>query len=380
MKVVLFTDTYRPEVNGVAMTLGRLADYLKEKSFSVKVVAPLPSMIGRDEPHVFRSYSLPFFPYPEVRVAIPNPFTLQKELREFAPDLCHIATPFNLGLTGLHFCKKNRTPVVASYHTHFDRYLPYYNLSILKNGLWAYVKWFYSQAEKIYAPSRETEKLLREHGLNSIEIWPRGIDVSFFRPKEKGEASPLPPAHGKLTLLYVGRLAPEKDLSILMEAYESLPPHIKRRVRLVLVGDGPMAKELREKADDSVLFTGFQQGEELARFYRFADLFTFPSSTETYGNVILEAFASGLPVLAVNQGGVKENVRHGETGWLVRPRDVDAFRQGIITLVEDAPLRERLSRQALFYAKRQSWENVFSNLIRSYQEVLQKREQISIHA
>lgn len=113
MRILLFTDTYRPEVNGVAMTLGRLVDYLQKNSHPVKVVAPHPAQPSQDEPHIYRSYSLPFLPYPECRVAIPNPFTLQKELRDFQPDLCHLATPFNLGLTGLRFCKKHGIPAVS---------------------------------------------------------------------------------------------------------------------------------------------------------------------------------------------------------------------------------------------------------------------------
>lgn len=240
------------------------------------------------------------------------------------------------------------------------------------------MKWFHAQVEKIYVPSRETEKVLREHGLHRIEIWPRGIDSSLFHPKKDGELPPIPPAEGKMTLLYVGRLAPEKDLHILFNAYLSLPVNIKEKVRLVVVGDGPMAGALKEKADSTVYFTGFQEGEELAKIYRSADLFTFPSGTETYGNVILEAFASGLPVLAVNQGGVKEIVKHGKTGWLVRPRDVDAFRQGIITLVEHRELRDHLAQQALLYAARQSWDRVFDKLIISYLEVIRAHQNKAI--
>lgn len=380
MRILLFTDTYRPEVNGVAMTLGRLVDYLQKNSHTVKVIAPLPSKPGREEPHVYRSYSLPFFPYPEIRLAIPNPFALQKELREFKPELCHLATPFNLGLTGLRFCKKHGVPAVASYHTHFDQYLSYYNLTLFSHGIWAYMKWFHTQVERIYAPSRETESVLRKHGLHQTEIWPRGIDTALFHPKMGRERSPLPPAGDRLTLLYVGRLAPEKDLHILFEAYLTLPKEIKEKVRLVIVGDGPMINELKEKADETILFTGFKKGEALAELYRHADLFTFPSSTETFGNVVLEAFASGTPVLAVNQGGVKEIIRHGETGWLVRARDADAFRQGMITLIEHKEIRRELSKRALHYAATQSWESIFSKLVASYEEVLNGHEKKVIQA
>jgi len=374
MRILLFTDTYRPEINGVAKTLGKLNDYLLENNNQVKVIAPLYNGKNIQESTVLRFFSLPFFPYPELRIALPNLLRLQKELREFRADICHIATPFNIGLTGLNFCKKNNIPIVASYHTHFDRYLKFYNLTFLSNWLWSYMKWFHDSFAKIYVPSKETKEFLLTKGFNNLEIWGRGIDTNLFHPKTTDEQNQSRALNDKLTLLYVGRLAPEKEVDLLLSAYLTLPKEIKGKVRLMIVGDGPSRNELQGKADETVLFTGFKQGEELAHLYRLADIFTFPSSTETFGNVILEAFASKLPVLAVNRGGVVDNIIHGKTGWLVKAQDVEAFRAGIITLVENQLLRAQLANSARHYAEKMSWEKILADLTSSYQEVIDKSQ------
>jgi glycosyltransferase involved in cell wall biosynthesis len=213
MRVALFTDTYLPDVNGVANTLGRWVHYLESRGVECKVFAP--SSEGAQQAGssiVERFYSLPFLLYPECRMAIPNPIHINKTLKAFQPDLVHVATPFNLGLVGLHYAKKNNVPIVASYHTHFDQYLSFYKLQWMEPMLWKYMLWFHQECRKIYVPSESTRLHLREKGLSRLEIWSRGVEGNRFHPCVSREK--VWKSYGvdpdRFIILYVGRLAPEK--------------------------------------------------------------------------------------------------------------------------------------------------------------------------
>jgi glycosyltransferase involved in cell wall biosynthesis len=204
-----------------------------------------------------------------------------------------------------------------------------------------------------------------------VRIWGRGVDLERFNPAHRKpdvrEAVGSPEA---LHLLYVGRLTPEKDLSVLFEAYRRAASRSPRPIQLVLTGDGAYAPRARASAPEGVTFTGHLEGDRLAAAYASADVFVFPSRTETLGNVVLEALASGLPVVAAAEGGVLENVRDGETGLLCTPGDPGSFAQQILKLVDQPSLRERLSRNARAWAERRTWERAFSPLVDGYREAV----------
>lgn len=379
MRIAIFSDTYAPEVNGVARTLKQYTNYLSEQKIEFKLFVPDSCAKIPAVPQVQRFTSIPFLLYPECRIALPNPLDIKQTLDEFKPTLIHIATPFNMGLYGLHYGKKYDIPMVASYHTHFDDYLKYYHLPFLQKWIWKYMTWFHRSFEKVYVPSESTkEKLLTEKIHQNIEIWGRGVNHRFFSPlKTNSKIREKFGIKEKYILLYVGRIAPEKDIKVVLETFNLLPELLQKETHLLIVGDGPLFEKLSEQTHDQITWTGFMEGEALAEIYASSDLFIFPSSTETFGNVVLEAQSSGLPVIGANAGGVQHLINHGENGFLYNARDVSNFVLHTSKLLENSDLRKQMGYESRQFALSQSWEHIFEQLIVSFQEVLQKQKRLS---
>lgn len=370
MRIAYFTDTYLPQVNGVTNTLSRLVSYLDKKGVENIVFAPGEQGEHSYETAVDTSFSLRFFLYPECRLTIPNLYRISNVLHSFKPDLIHCVTPFNLGLTGLKYGRDHSLPVVASYHTNFDQYLDYYNLRFLQNVIWEFFQWFHNQCLVNYVPSRDTLGILKKRNIGNLEIWSRGVDTSLYHPaKRKEELRAKWQAANKLVLLYVGRLGAEKNLELLINTYRALDNRYPGRLHLVITGEGPLAPVLREEAPPSVTFTGYQKGEALAEIYASADIFAFPSCTETFGNVVLEAMASGLPAAGLAAGGVRETIRHGKNGLLSLPGNEGDFAEALGRLIEDNNYRHALAQGARAYAEKQSWEAILAKLLSSYERV-----------
>jgi glycosyltransferase involved in cell wall biosynthesis len=372
MRLALFTDTYEPDVNGVARTLGRWADYLRRQGAAVKVFAPDPADGTASHTqfhHVERFVSLPFFLYPECRLALPNTRSIRRALESFRPTLVHVATPFNLGLCGIHYARKYNVPLIASYHTHFDRYLPFYNLQWMVKMLGRYMAWFHQDCARIFVPSRAALEELVRNGWERerLDIWSRGLDGRMFHPGGDREAwlaeNGLDPR--RFTVFYAGRLAPEKNVDVAIDAFATFRERTCPDAQLVLAGDGPSFSQLYERCEREKLpvrFLGFTTGEPLRRWYASADVFLFPSSTETFGNVVLEAMACGAPVIAADAGGVTDTVRHMENGLRCGPGDPAAFCEALETLYLDAALSKRLAMKGRAHAMRQSWDAIFADL------------------
>lgn len=378
MKIAFFTDTFTPQVNGVARTFQRFAEYLDGKRIDYRFFVP-ETEENLFSTQIFRFTSLPFFIYPECRLALPNVIHIKKELERFQPDLIHIATPFNMGLTGLVYGKKLNIPLVGSYHTHFDRYLEYYDLQILSSFMWRYMNWFHQSFEKTFVPSMETKKEVESKGLSNVHIWSRGVDCDTFHPyfstyrlREKYNIT------APFLLSFVGRLAPEKDLDVLMKAAHQLPESIKEKVHWLIAGDGPLLEELQKEKTPNMTFVGYLKGEQLAELYAASDLFVFPSSTETFGNVVLEANACRTAVIGARAGGVQEIIRHGETGLLCEPKSVEDMVNNICRLIDNPSLIKRMGMKARKFALRQSWDTIFSDLLLQYEEVIEQHQQCKV--
>ncbi|MGM7720768.1 glycosyltransferase family 4 protein [Metabacillus sp. Hm71] len=377
MRIAIFTDTYAPDVNGVARTLKRFTDYLEKNGIEFRVFAPESTNESLFSSHIHRFTSLPFFLYPECRLALPNMLHVKAELQRFKPDLIHVATPFNIGLCGLRYAKKLNIPIVGSYHTDFDQYLEYYDLQFLSKFLWKYMHWFHKPLRKIFVPSKETMEQLKRKGFANIRIWGRGVDCSLFHPRySKQQIIDEYGINEKFILSYVGRLAPEKDIETLMTISKHLPDHVKNQVHWLIVGDGPSKEEMEKNAPKNMTFAGYLSGERLAKIYASSDLFIFPSPTETFGNVVLEALAAGTPVIAANSGGVKNIIRHEATGYLCEPKDADQFIHAIIHLLNHHALRVKMGDAARTYALSQTWEQIFEGLLKEYEDVLIEKSQI----
>ncbi len=371
-RVALFTGAYNHIADGVSLTLNRLVDYLEQQGVSVRVFAPTV-----DDPAIDHAGTL--IPVPSV--ALPGRseyrFTLgitpsvREELEAFDPTLYHIATPDLLGSHALSYAQDTGTPVVASYHTHFSSYLKYYHLDLFESALWSYLRNFYEQCEQVYVPSRAMAEILKEHGItNGLRLWERGVNTDRFTPQRR--SMDWRQAHGiednEVVVSFVSRLVWEKGLDVYADVIRRLErqgvPH-----RSMIVGDGPARDELEERLPNTV-FTGFLEGEELAQAYASSDVFLFPSDTETFGNVTLEAMASGLPTICANAVGSRDLVSDGTTGRLCPPEDIEAFADATRRLVLDDDLRARVSRAAHNRAKDFTWDAILGRMNGYYDEVL----------
>jgi glycosyltransferase involved in cell wall biosynthesis len=366
LRLVLVTETFPPEVNGVARTLGRWAEALRRRGHGVEVVRP------RQPTEPFRparvlGLPLPF--YPELRFGLASTLRLFGLFRRARPHVVHVATEGPLGLAALRAANQLKIPLVTSFHTNFDHYLAHYGLGLLQPLVGAYLRWFHGHAGLTLAPSEGTRRRLLDLGFRRVEIWSRGVDGQAFHPHFRDEAlrHRLGLGVNDLLLLYVGRLAAEKNLPALLDAFSRLRQvERRRRLRLALVGGGPLADTFRSSRLPDVVLPGIQVGENLARWYASADVFAFPSTSETFGNVVLEALASGLPVVGFDSPGVNERVAHDHNGLLV-PMESD-FAQALSQVCDDDGLRRRLTGAARRSAESQDWEPIFDRLEKQYRQ------------
>ncbi len=372
MKIAIFTDTFYPDINGVARTLKHFTNYLEKQNISYKVFAPNSDSNEYISTNIRRFKSWSFFLYPECRLALPNILRMKAELEAFSPDIIHVATPFNMGLCGIYLSKKLSIPLVGSYHTDFDYYLQFYDLQFLSSILWKYMKWFHKPFKKNFVPSHETLTQLTRHGFANLEIWPHGVDCELFHPYYDQESVREKRSITKKYLLtFVGRLAPEKDVETLMSVANALPAEVSKQVQWLIVGDGPLRDEMQAQSSANMIFTGYITGTELAEIYSASDVFVFPSPTETFGNVVIEALASGTPAITANSGGVKNIIKHGETGFLCETGNAAEFKDAIIKLINNDSLRKQIGREARDYALTQNWDTIFDHLLWQYQAVLE---------
>lgn len=366
MRIAFFTDTYLPQVNGVTRTINRLRSFLAERRIDSIVLAPEdPRGISQEGLFVFKSIALPF--YPELRLGIPWDFQVDNIMSKFRPDVVHLVTEYTIGLAGLKWAQKTQTPIVASYHTNFPEYLMYYNLPFLSEAAWHYLSWFHNQCRLNFCPSDVTKDVLVSRGFQNVEVWGRGVDTGLFSPSKKDMALRQKYCGGKdcLLLLYAGRLAPEKDLHVLVKAFEK----IKRQfpdTKLVMVGEGPLAQKLKQESCRDVIFTGELGQKELAVHYASCDIFAFPSASETYGNAVLEAMASGIPVVAPLRGGVKENLYPGFNGLDFKPHDAAEMARAIMRLIKYGDVRRQMGQNARHHAESRTWGKAFAPLLEGY--------------
>ena len=381
MRIALFSETLPPQRNGVALILKRLTGFLTEQGHDVFVAGPkLPDdpwgpggFDQTPESMTLERATGPRLPkYPDLTMARPFAGNVLAEVERFKPDVIHLVTEYTMGLTGLRAAKRLRTPVVASFHTNIPHYLPYYGFGFLSGMCWRYLKWFHNKAQFTLSPSEATRQILLERGFRDVRIWGRGVDTERFSPKLRdADVRSRNGSDDSLHVLYVGRLTPEKDLPVLFDAYRKLtagnPP---LPVNLVLTGDGAYTSKMRSKAPKDAVFTGYLSGEELAKAYASADVFVFPSRTDTLGNVVLEAQASGLPVIAAAEGGPVENIKDGENGFLCTPGDPASFAAKIALLAENPALRQDMAARAREWAERRTWDSAFATLIEGYEEAI----------
>jgi glycosyltransferase involved in cell wall biosynthesis len=372
LRIALFTDTYVPTVNGVARTLAQLVDQAGSRGHEVALFSTRVSdgpAAGTVMHHQVAGIPAPV--YPELQLARPLERSGRRKLERFEPEVVHAATESTVGWSGRRWAVRKRVPLVTSFHTNFPEYTRGYGLGWFENAVWRYLRWFHEGARISFCPSRATLEDLQERGFHSRwRVWSRGVDSELFSPSRRNPDVRAELAPGADTiLLYVGRLAPEKRCEIAIQAFDRIRSDFPGAA-LVFVGDGPFRPQLEAMRVPHVHFAGYRTGIPLAEAYAAGDLFVFPSDTETFGNVVNEALASGLPVVAANRGGVRDIVVPGRTGILCAPRDPGSFAEGLRALLTDSDLRARLAAGARASAATRTWTRIFDVLFDGYEEAL----------
>lgn len=373
LRVALITGSYNYIKDGVALTLNRLVEHLESQGVEVCVIAPVAKTAAF--PHEGTVFPVPSFPLPlrpEYRIALGLSRRARQKLDAFQPDIVHIATPDLLGYQALKYYLVRNVPVVASYHTRYETYLRHYcGLQWFRGLGCRYLRFFYNSCREVYAPSASMIELLRADGIVSpLRLWSRGVDGGRFHPDKKSNAwrNRQGLGDGDTVVLWVGRLVREKRLDMFVEALRELR---RRGVahRSLVVGDGPeqgwLGRQLREG-----IFTGALDGEDLARAYASADIFFFPSDSESFGNVTLEAMASGLPTVCADASGSRSLVLPGVTGFLAAPGRADEFAGHLRTLIEGPALRRRMGSSARERSTEFTWDAAMRQILRDYEEVV----------
>ncbi|MGV9758003.1 glycosyltransferase family 4 protein [Streptomyces tricolor] len=370
MRVVIVTESFPPDVNGVAHCALQTARHLVDRGHHPLVVAPAPapgSGPDTDAPcPVVRVPSLPLPGYPQVRVALPSR-RLAAALVAHRPDVIHLASPFVLGVRGMAAAARLGIPAVAVYQTDLAGYARTY-MGAGEAAAWRRIRSVHGAADRTLAPSSAARSDLEEHGVPRVRLWPRGVDTVRFRPEHRDEAlrRELAP-NGEPIVGYVGRLAPEKHVELLSGAC-ALPG-----VRVVVVGDGPSRPQLTEALPGAV-FLGRRTGEDLARIFASLDLFVHTGPFETFCQTVQEAMASGVPVVAPAVGGPLDLVDHGRTGLLVPPFDAAAVQEAVRALAADPARRAVYGAAARATVEGRTWAAVGDQLLTHYDDVLAARK------
>ena len=378
-RIALFAGAYNHISDGVTLTLNRLVSYLEGRGADVLVFAPT-SKVPPPFKHAGTLVPVPSLPWPgrsDYRLSLGLHRKARARLEAFSPDLVHIASPDFVGKQALQWANGQNIPVVASFHTNFGAYLKYfpsynwlYRMDLLEGTAWRYGRWFYPQCQHIYVPSESIADELRARGIsNGLRLWPRGVDPEQFHPEWRSMKwrRSLGIADHEHVVTYVGRLVWEKGLEVFARAIKQLEqsgiPH-----RSIMVGDGPAHRPLAERLPRTI-FTGPLSKDRLATAYASSDIFLFPSDTETFGNVTLEAMASGLPAVCADAAGSNTLVIPDVTGYLAKPGDGADFARKVAHLVENPALRRSMGSRARARALLFDWDQVMAQMSGFYQDI-----------
>ncbi|MGI8912421.1 MAG: glycosyltransferase family 4 protein [Chloroflexota bacterium] len=374
LRIAIVTETFLPKMDGIVRFLLEFLEYLRRQGHAAIVSCPGPGPSQVAGFRVVREFGVPFPSYPELRLA-PGAPRLASTLVSWRPDVIHLAGPVILGAQGLGLARLLDVPAVGHYQTNLPRYASHYGAPWLAPLAWSYLVALHNRCARTYVPSRPVAAEVRRHGMRRVQVLPRGVDTAAFRPSLRREA--IRQSWGAepddLVFLYAGRVAAEKNLAKLAELAPAIPG-----VRVVVVGDGPFRPALEAAIGDRAHFSGYLRGETLAAAYASADVFAFPSRTETFGLVLLEAMASGLPVLAMCAGGVPDVVEDGATGLLCDPQSPAAWLEQARRLAAEPTLRRSLGEQGRRVALTRSWDLTFDRLLTDYRELATPRPRAAV--
>lgn len=353
MKITFVTDTYSPQANGVATTLERLVKGLQERGNEVDIIRP--AILACEEAGLrVPSFGLPG--YKEVRFGFPMKLVLQSRWSRNRPDVIYVATETPLGASAISAARALGIPAASGFHTNFQQYMAHYQMPLLEKATLKYLRHLHNRSTCTFVPSRDVIADLDARGFENLELLPKGVDTQLFSPKKRNLAlrQSWGVREGSLVGLYVGRIAAEKNLPVVARSFVE----VKKRIpdfQGVFVGDGPLLKEMK-KEHPEFIYAGVQRGDDLAEHYASADLFVFPSITETFGNVTLEGMASGLAVVAYDYAAARQHIISGHNGFSVPFNDEEAF----VVAVVDAAKSDLtdLRAEARSSARKVRWKKV----------------------
>lgn len=362
LRIAVVTETYPPEINGVAMTIGRVVAGLQARQHQVQLVRPRQHRddnamnTSSFEEILQRGVSIPR--YDSLKMGLPAKQALLRLWALQRPDVVHLVTEGPLGFSALSAATKLRIPCSSDFHTNFQSYSKHYGIGWLRKPIVAYLRKFHNRANCTLVPTAAMRDDLQSHGYLNLRVVARGVDTKLFHPaKRSAELRRTWGIQGtEPVALYVGRLAPEKNLPLLMRAFTAMKA-AEPSARLVVVGDGPERAALQAAHPDCI-FTGMRTGEDLAAHYASGDVFVFPSLTETFGNVTIEAMASGLAVVAYDYAAAAERIQHGCNGVMAEVGNAEKFSALAASLMRDAARIKRFACAARATAEKIDWESV----------------------
>lgn len=373
MRVALFTETFLPKVDGIVTVLILLMDHLIQRNIEFMVVAPRIGDSVKDYrgKKVVGVPSVTFPLYPELKFGPPTLGTY-REVKNFKPDIAHFIHPTLVGTGGMMMAKRLNIPTLASFHLDLANIVHYLGFGFLEPLIWWYTRTNFNAADYALAPSRLVQEDMLAHGVRQVGLWRRGVDAARFTPSRASAEMRwrLSDGHPDDTiLLYVGRLSSEKQIDKIRTVLKQVPG-----TRLAVVGDGPAYDDLSHHfAGTPAKFMGYLRGEELWSAFASADVFVFPSAMETFGLVLIEAMASGLPVVTSRVGGVDDMVRPGVNGYVFNVGDVRGMIDGVRAIRSDPRKRHIMGRNARLYAETQSWPAMMDELITCYDDLITGR-------
>ena len=374
LHVAVVTETYPPEVNGVAMTLGRMVQGLLTRGHRVSLVRPFqhaadaPVASPRLATTLVRGLPIPG--YAGLKFGLPAPRLLRRQWRADRPDVVQVVTEGPLGASAIAAARELGIPVVSEFHTNFHAYSRHYGFAWLEELVAAHLRRLHNRSRMTLVPSRQLGVDLQRRGYRNIRVVARGVDTALFNPARRDAAlrAVWKVSEKDLVVAHVGRLAPEKNLPLVLTTFEAIRRYAPS-ARLLLVGDGPARARL-EQEHPGHLYAGMRHGEDLAAHYASADLFLFPSMTDTWGNVTLEALASGLPVVAYRMAAAAELIRHGDNGMLAEPGASDQFVRAALELVTRPQARRRAAAAAPRSVAALDWERIHEQLVAALRDAI----------
>ncbi len=372
MRVALFSETFLPKIDGIVTVMCLLLDHLEKRGIEAVIVAPKMGVENYKSAPIIGVPGLKLPMYPELRIGPPT-LSTYNELKAFQPDVAHFIHPVLIGVPGILMAKRLDIPTLASFHLDVARLVHYFHLGFIEPITDVLTRVVFNSADYALAPSKLIQQDMIDIGVKRVGLWKRGVDPDRFDPRfrDADMRHALSDGHPEDTLLiYVGRLSSEKQIDHIKPLLEAVPG-----TRLAVVGNGPAREALEAQfAGTKTKFMGYMQGEALSQAYASADIFVFPSALETFGLVVVEAMAAGLPVVASRVGGVRDVVEEGRTGYTFESGDIDGMISGVRRIAAN---RERITEMGLAaraFAETQTWPAMMDEVIDLYVRLIEERQ------